>query len=148
MQKNHQYVVNVEAAIFKQNKWLMGKRSEKENHAPGIFSMIGGKVENALNDNNILEKTLRREILEEVGVDIYDDIHYVKSSSFIADFGSHVIDIVFLCRYKSGEPQVMEPEELSSVAWMTIDEILTDKNIPEYTKESLSIAEHMRLKTS
>jgi 8-oxo-dGTP diphosphatase len=124
----------------------MGKRSEKEDHAPGIFSMIGGKVENAQNNNNVLEETLKREILEEVGVHIYDDIYYIKSSSFIADFGSHVIDVVFLCRYKDGEPQVMDPEELSAVTWMTIDEILANKNIPEYTKESLKLAEHMRLK--
>jgi NADH pyrophosphatase NudC (nudix superfamily) len=140
------YVVNVEAAIFKQDKWLMGKRSEKENHAAGIYSLIGGKVENAQNDNNILEETLKREVMEEVGITFYDDIFYVKSSSFVADFGPTIIDIVLLCRYKDGEPRVMKPEELSVVAWMTIDEILADKNIPTYTKESLKIAERMRLR--
>lgn len=146
MKNTNLYVVNVEAAIFKQDKWLMGKRSEKEDHDAGIFSMIGGKVENAQNDNNILEKTLKREIMEEVGISVYDDVYYVKSSSFIADFGRCVIDIVFLCHYKDGEPMVMEPEELSSIAWMTIDEILADENIPVYTKESLKIAERMRLR--
>lgn len=140
------YVVNVEAAIFKQDKWLIGERSETEDHAPGFFSMIGGKVENATNDNNILEETLKREVLEEVGVHIHDEIRYVKSSSFIADFGKHVIDIVFLCRHKEGEPIVCEPDELSSVCWMTIEEILVHKKVDVYTKESFKIAEKMRLK--
>ncbi|KKQ32228.1 MAG: NUDIX hydrolase [candidate division TM6 bacterium GW2011_GWF2_37_49] len=146
MKKNNSYVVNVEAAIFKQDKWLMGKRSDQENHAAGLYSMIGGKVENAQNDNNILESTLKREVIEEVGITVCDDIYYVKSSSFIADFGSTVIDIVLLCRYNGGEPRALQPEELSAVAWMTIDEILADENIPTYTKESLKIAERMRLK--
>ncbi len=145
MKNTNLYAVNVEAAIFKDDKWLLGKRSEKEEHAAGVLSLIGGKVENARNDNNILEKTLKREIMEEVGVEIYDDVHYIKSSSFMADFGVCVVDIVFLCRYKAGVPRVLEPEELSSVIWLTIDEIVADNNIPEYTKESLKIAECMRL---
>jgi len=137
------YVVNVEAAIFKGDKWLLGQRSAKEDHDPGVFSMVGGKVENAANDNNILEETLRREVMEEVGVEIHDTMHYVKSCSFIADFGKTVIDIVFLCKYKSGEPTVLEPEELDSVEWMTIDQVLAHEKVGEYTKESLRIADKM-----
>lgn len=140
------YVVNVEAAIFKQDMWLLGKRSENEDHAPGILSMIGGKVENARHDKNILEETLRREVMEEVGIRLDDHMHYVKSGSFITDFGAHVVGIVMLCRYKDGEPRVMEPDELSMVTWMRIDEIMADAKIPMHTKESLKIAEQMRLK--
>ena len=139
------YVVNVEAAIFKGDKWLLGQRSAKEDHDPGLFSMIGGKVENVEAENHILEKTLKREVLEEVGVEVQNNIHYVKSSSFIADFGRHVVDIVFLCEYKAGQATVLEQDELDSVEWMTIDELLAHEKIGPYTKESLKIAEQMRL---
>ncbi len=138
------YIVNVEAAIYKQDKWLMAKRSETEDHAPGELSLIGGKVEVVNPENHVLEKTLAREVMEEVGVLVEDDMQYVKSCSFISDSGEIVIDIVFLCRYKSGEPTVLEPEELTTVGWMGLDEILSDEKIQIWTKESLRKAESIR----
>ena len=138
------YVVNVEAALFKDDRWLLGKRSSKEDHAPGEISMVGWKVENATNENNILEETLKREVLEEVGVEIRDNIRYVKSSTFVASFGKTVVDIVFLCEYKSGQAKALDPNELDGVEWLTLDEVLSNKDIGEYTKEALKIAAHMR----
>lgn len=98
------YIVNVEAAIYKNDKWLIIKRSEKEEHAPGILSNVGGKVEINKTENNVLEKTLIREIMEEVGIKISEKLYYVESKSFISDKGQTVVDIVFLCKYQSGEP--------------------------------------------
>ncbi len=138
------YVVNVEAAIYKNDTWLMGKRSETEDHAPGELALIGGKVGTTNPENHILQKTLVREVMEEVGVSIEDDVHYVKSCTFIADSGEVILDIVFLCRYRAGEPTVLQPEELTSVQWMTMDEIFSDKKVPIYTKESLRMAEAIR----
>ena len=73
------YIVNIEAAIFKHDKWLLGQRSTREEHAAGSLALIGGKVESAGNEDRILEETLRREIMEEVGVTVHDTMHYVKS---------------------------------------------------------------------
>src|SRR5215831_12960100 len=101
------YVVNVEAAIFHGEKWLMILRSDDEEHAAGTLSFVGGKVERADVADNILEETLRREIAEEVGVTVAEAMRFVESKSFIADNGRPVIDIVFLCRYKSGEPRAL-----------------------------------------
>lgn len=64
------FIVNVEGAIYKDNKWLIGKRSEKEDHAANTLSLIGGKVEQEGNTDTILETTLRREITEEVGISV------------------------------------------------------------------------------
>src|SRR6185312_6767373 len=91
------YVVNVEAAIFHGDKWLMILRSAEEAHAAGTLSFVGGKVERAGITDNILEDTLRREIAEEVGVTVDQTMRYVESKSFIAADGLPVIDIVFLC---------------------------------------------------
>ncbi|MDP3992832.1 MAG: NUDIX domain-containing protein [bacterium] len=142
---NHLYIVNVEAAIFKHDKWLMAKRSAMEEHAAGTLALVGGKVEGAEVMNQILEKTLKREIVEEVGISIHDDMQYVRSSAFVAEDGKSIIDIVFICRHKEGEPAALDPKELSAVEWLTFEEIEKHTNIQSWTKESLRIAEQMRL---
>ena len=39
------FIVNVEGAIRKDNKWIIIERSHKEEHAAGLLSLVGGKVE-------------------------------------------------------------------------------------------------------
>jgi 8-oxo-dGTP pyrophosphatase MutT (NUDIX family) len=134
------YVVNVEAAIFRDDRWLMILRSAEEAHAAGTLSFVGGKVERAGIADNILEETLRREITEEVGVTVADKIRYVESKSFIADDGLPVIDIVFLCRYESGEPRALDPAEVASVEWITFDAIMAHPKTPVWIKQSLRLA--------
>ncbi|AKI97174.1 NUDIX hydrolase [Kosmotoga pacifica] len=142
---NSKYIVNVEAAIYKEDKWLLVKRSKKEEHAPGAISLVGGKVEVNEALPNILEETLKREIMEEVGIEVYDDIQYVESKSFFTDKGEPVVDIVFLCRYKSGKPHCVNKDEVAEVFWLAAQEILEDVNTPIWVKQSLRIAEKMRL---
>lgn len=142
---NMLYIVNVEAAIYKDNMWLIIKRSEMEEHAPGLLSMVGGKVETNLAENYILENSLRREVLEEVGIEVEEKMKYVESKSFITDRGQVVVDIVFICRYKSGEPVCLSIDEVSEVHWMTCTEILNEKSAPMWLKESIEKAEKIRL---
>ena len=143
---NLSYIVNVEAAIYKNDKWLIIKRSEKEEHAPGLLSMVGGKVETKTDENNVLEETLRREIMEEVGVEVSKTVYYVESKSFISDEGQAVIDIVFLCKHKSGEPKCISADEVSEIYWMSSVEILEHKSAPIWLKESIEKAESIRLR--
>ena len=39
------FIVNTEAAIYRDGSYLLCRRSEKEEHAPGGLALIGGKVE-------------------------------------------------------------------------------------------------------
>lgn len=57
MDNNH-FIVNVEGAIFRGNKWLIIKRSKKEEHAAGMLSLVGGKVEHEGDSADILERTV------------------------------------------------------------------------------------------
>lgn len=141
---NLSYIVNVEAAIYKKDNWLIIKRSEKEEHAPGILSMVGGKVEITNAENNVLEENLIREILEEVGIQISKTIRYIESKSFISDKGQVVIDIVFLCKYEEGEAKCMATDEISEVYWMSSKEILENKDAPIWLKESIEKADYIR----
>lgn len=97
------FIVNVEGVVRKNDKWLIIERSKKEEHAGGLLSLVGGKVKKEGNSSDILEGTLRREILEEVGVNVKDGLSYIHNPSFVTNKGESVVDIVFLCEYESGK---------------------------------------------
>ncbi|MFD3449355.1 NUDIX hydrolase [Microbacteriaceae bacterium 4G12] len=134
------FVVNVEGAIHHNGKWLLILRSEKEEHAGGTLSLVGGKCELEGFSSDILERTLKREIFEEVGCEV-TGLTYVNSSSFVTDLGINVIDIVFLCHHKSGEPYPKSSEEVDDIIWMTTSEILTNPKLPGYLKNNITLAE-------
>ncbi len=135
------FIVNVEGAIRKNDKWLIIERSKKEEHAGGLLSLVGGKMDIEGSSSNILERTVKREILEEVGVKVKDSLTYVNSTSFVTDTGQNVVDVVFLCEYESGEALPIIPDEVEKVFWLTSEEILNHPKSPIYLKENIKKAE-------
>jgi 8-oxo-dGTP pyrophosphatase MutT (NUDIX family) len=138
------FIVNVEGAIFHKEKWLVIKRSTKEEHAGGTLSLVGGKVDIEGNALNILEETIKREIFEEVGIKIKDRMHFLYSSSFVLDDELNVINIVFLCEYSHGTAYKKSPDEVEDIYWMSFDEVVDHPNTPPWTKESMIKAEKQR----
>ncbi|MBS4220306.1 NUDIX domain-containing protein [Bacillus sp. FJAT-49711] len=136
------FIVNVEGAIRRNDKWLLIFRSKKEEHAGGSLSLVGGKCEIEGNFSDILERTLQREIYEEVGIEV-TGLRYVNSSSFVTDSGLNVIDIVFICHHKSGEAFAKSTDEVDDVVWMTTQEILSHNGLPAYLKENIKLAERL-----
>jgi 8-oxo-dGTP diphosphatase len=139
------FVVNVEAAVVQDGRYLMVIRGPGETHAAGTLALIGGKIENAGTAGNILEDTLRREIREEVGVEVQADMTYVESKAFVADDGDPVVDIVFLCRHQSGTPTIGDPDEVAVVEWMTVQQILDHPKAPSWTRDSIRRVEQERI---
>lgn len=137
------YIVNVEGALVKDGRYLMVVRGEEE-YAPGGLNFPGGKVEGASNTDDVLEETLRREIAEEVGLEVHSQMAYVRSSAFLAE-DSPVVDIVFLCRWKSGEAMAADPAEVAAVRWMAAPEIIEHPEIPPWTRLALEMAEKVRM---
>jgi 8-oxo-dGTP diphosphatase len=137
------FYVNVEGAVYKENKWLVIERSVKEGHAGGLLSLVGGTVENEGDSKDILERTLRRELFEEVGVKVKEKIEYVRNTSFKLDTGSEVIDLVFLCEFEKGEPYAKSPEEVDAVFWMTTEEIANHPKAPIWLIDSIEEAEKL-----
>jgi 8-oxo-dGTP pyrophosphatase MutT (NUDIX family) len=137
------FIVNVEAAVVKDGRYLMIIRSEREAHAAGTLSFPGGKVEYEGPLDDVLEATARREVLEETGVHVADGMVYVESKSFGAD--ELVVDIVLLCRHQAGKIQPGDPDEVASVEWLTAAEILAHPRTPPWTAQSIQRAEPIRL---
>jgi 8-oxo-dGTP diphosphatase len=106
-----------------------------------LLSLVGGKVDIEGNSSNILERTVIREILEEVGLMVKDSLTYVHSTSFVTDTGHNVVDIVFLCEYESGEAIPLSSDEVEKVLWLTTEEILNHPKAPIYLKDSIKQAE-------
>lgn len=135
------YVVNVEAAICRGDSWLIIERSAAEQHAGGLLAMPGGTVEDTDTD---LEECVRREVLEEVGVQLSARLEYVESKLFYSARGRWVINIVFLAEYAAGEPLVQDLAEVAAVAWRTYAEIVAQTNTPTWLESSLTAAHRRR----
>ncbi|MBI2029255.1 NUDIX domain-containing protein [Candidatus Gottesmanbacteria bacterium] len=133
------FTVNVEGIIQKDNHFLLVKRSKKETHAPGKWSLVGGKVENPSAILPVLEDTLRREIKEEVNIEVENEMKYLTSSFFTTDDKKSVIDIVFLCKYKSGQLSLVDRNELSEIKWMSYEEIMENQEIISFTKKCIEL---------
>jgi len=125
------HVVFVEAWIRKEDKYLLAKRSTDDDQAPGTWALPGGKVEFEKVDR-ILEKTLTREIREEVGVEVSNP-RYFFSRAFIRSSGDHVVGLSFLVDHLSGKAKPLEDHD--EVRWATIEEV--EDLLDDYFKETL-----------
>jgi 8-oxo-dGTP pyrophosphatase MutT (NUDIX family) len=142
------YVVNVEVYLHRGDRWLLIKRSEQEAHAPGILAGPGGKIEidGVQPVVDIVELTARREVLEEVGVDIDGvPLAYVESCYFTTDDGDPVINVVVAGTLpEAAEPYAASGEEVAGLLWLTADEALTHPNCRLWTHRALAKAEEIR----
>lgn len=137
------FVINTEAAIFKDGKWLVGIRSKQESEAPGLLSFVGGTVDDADTENTeTLESALIREVDEEVGVRIRV-LDFVNDTSFVSKKGNNVLNIVFLCSVESGEPKISSTEEFEELLWLTKEEVFDYPNVPKWLCDSLQKADFL-----
>jgi len=134
-QEEKKYSVIVNGIVVRNNEILLAQRSMKEKHVPGRWSPPGGKLEEIGIVWQALEKTVKREVLEETGVEIEDEMHLLINNTFNhAEDNLLVISNVFLCKYRSGEPKPLEDTE--AIAWIKESEIdnyeFTHQNVKNY----------------
>jgi 8-oxo-dGTP pyrophosphatase MutT (NUDIX family) len=139
------FIVIVEVALVRDGRFLMTVRSEQMEHAGGTLCFPGGGVDWIGPEQDVLEATAARELLEEVGMTAVAPFIYVESHSFEVETGQRVLDVVLLARADAGEPSVRQPEEVAAVRWMTAEEVAADPMAPPWTRESLRRAEEKRL---
>lgn len=137
------YVVNCEAAVFRDGEYLLAERAAQEDHAAGLLSLIGGKLEAGGGETDALRDTVRRELREEVAVEV-GELAFVTSSTFVSDTGSLVVNIVFLAEYADGTPEPREPEEVASVHWIAPEEFGDFDSLPPFTVDYLEQVEARR----
>lgn len=60
--------------------------------------------------------------------------------------GQPVVDIVFLCKYHSGNASCVSEGEVAAVHWLTQQAIEASAAAPWYLKQTLALAESARKK--
>lgn len=135
MENPNQYLheVAIVAIIFKDNRFLITRRDLKKKRSPGKWTIPGGKLETSdykdlpkdteLYWYNVLEKTLKREVEEEVGLHV-NNVEYVASCATIHPDGAPSIVLTCMADWLSGEVKLQEGET-DKHAWVTVEEAKT-----------------------
>jgi len=110
---------------------FLSKRGPAARNERGLWEFPGGSVEYG----EKLADALKREMLEEFGVQIevaelLDVVDHILPAE-----GQHWVSPTFICKIVEGKPQVMEPEKCSSIGWFSTNEI--PSNLSEITRENL-----------
>lgn len=149
------FVANVVVYRDSDKRCLILKRDEREKVHPGKYAVPGGKLEwkdlpvntptrmneDVLDYENSIEELLKREVLEEAGIEIENEFTYINSVAFIRPDEIPVILVKFAARYKSGE---VKPEKgaFTDYAWVNEEEVENYdciKGIKEEVKKTIEI---------
>lgn len=124
----HEVVIT--AIIVKGGKYLITKRVATKKRFPNRWTVPGGHLESKdyldlpkdTEDYwyNVLERTLAREVEEEVGLEI-ENVRYVTSLATVHADGSPSLVISCMADYKFGEVRLQE-EETDEFAWVSLEE--------------------------
>ncbi|WP_024370966.1 NUDIX domain-containing protein [Exiguobacterium sp. ZOR0005] len=105
-------VVAVKAVIVHERKLLIAKRSIEDDIDPGMWELVGGKVD----FGERLEIALEREVEEEVGLRV-TVTQLLYATTFLTDPSRQVVILTYLCRPAS--TTVALSFEHSDAAWVT-----------------------------
>jgi len=122
--------ITVTAIIYKDGKYLITKRSPHKKVFPNKWTVPGGgmNVDDYINTPvstksgqwyYAIEKTLRREVKEEVNLEIKKPV-YLLDLAFISPQGTPVIVLSYYAEYDSGEIKL--DEDSTDYKWVTLEE--------------------------
>lgn len=136
------YVVVVECAIECNDKYLIIRRPEGK-HGGGLLSFAGGKVEeqDEVNSFDMLRAAVRREILEELGLELTGNLDYITSEYFVDSSGINSINNLFYYKYDSIPTVIPCEREVPWFGWMSKEEIIAAENSAEWLKTLINLLE-------
>ena len=120
------FYVAIGAAIEKEGKFLVLKRSSEKDVGANIWEVVTGRIEAEEHP----EKAVIREVLEETNLAV-EIIMPIDTSFFYRGSKKFpMIFIIYWCRYLSGELKISW--EHSEYKWLELDEAIKDANMDLY----------------
>jgi len=139
------------AIIHKDGKYLIVKRNPNKRVMPGKWTVPGGGLEVTDYINTpkttadawyyAMENSLRREVKEEVGLEI-DKINYLASLVFIRPDGVPTLVLSMFANHKNGEVKL--GEGLTEYSWVNLEEAKKYQLIPGIYEEIEMLDKHLK----
>ena len=142
-----QFIAGVAALIWspKSEKYLLLRRSEQKDYARGSWECVTGRVE----QGEGFEDALRREVLEELGIEVKVD-HILGTTHFHRGDPTpenELVGVIYLCSLDEPD-SIRIGEEHSEYLWLTAEqaiELLTaDDPTTQWVKRLIRRAEAVR----
>lgn len=134
------HIIAITGIVHRNGKFLILQRSKTEKAFPEFWTVPGGKIVRHEYENlpkslgvdfpqwyGIVDKTLRKEIREEAGIDV-DSVRYLTDLVFIRPDNIPALVLSYWCKYESGEVKL--GKDMTNHAWVTLDEAKKYNLIP------------------
>lgn len=122
--------------INKKSEVLLQKRGSKSKNEIGFWTKPGGAVE----FGEKVENTVKREIKEELGIDIKLIQFLGFTNHIIKSENQHWVTFNFLAEIIAGIPKNLEPEKIEEIKWFKLNNLppklsqTTSEPIKKYLK--------------
>ena len=116
MEQENRTRIGVGVMIIKDGKVLLGKR--KGSHGSGEYAWPGGHLEYM----ESFEECAKRETMEESGMEIHN-VRFLRLGNLKQYAPKHYVDIGLIADWKSGEPEVREPQKMEGWGWYDTDKL-------------------------
>lgn len=108
--------VGIGIMVMKDGKVLLGRR--RGSHGKGEYAWPGGHMEYM----ESIEGCAKREVMEETGIEIAN-VRFLRLMNLKTYAPKHYVDIGLIADWKSGEPQVLEPDRCECWGWYDMNDL-------------------------
>jgi 8-oxo-dGTP diphosphatase len=108
------------AFLYRDGKLFIAKRADTKKFLPGKYELVGGHIE----FGETIEYGLRREVLEELGIEIIVENPYHAFTYLSKNGQKHSVEIDYLSRLADLDQKIkLNPEDHSDYRWIGENEI-------------------------
>ena len=127
MKRGVDYIgVGVGAVIFNElGQLFLSQRGPLSRNEVGLWEFPGGSVE----FGEKLADALKREILEEFGVQVEVGPLLDICDHILPEEGQHWVSPTFICRIISGTPTILESGKSSQIGWFDLNQLPNDLTV-------------------